>query len=434
MRLIDTLRRKAFNWLAGDTVNGPQFGTSYSTRGTIPPKIEFNSIVTAVVQAVSRSVIEPPLGIVKAGDESPNREHALCQMIENPQRFEGSARLSGMALWQLTIASRMIEGNAYWVKVRSGRTVIGFDFLRFDQCKPVAQDGTSNILTAYQIRTSGGAWQTVPIEDIVHFRWGQNPSKPLEGMSPIHSCIREVCTDSEAVTYMSAIVRNPSAGVMMVPADATVKLTEDSAKMMAEYIKQISSGENMGRTIVPSVAMKAERFGLSPEEMALDKILRLPEQRITAVFGVPAIVVGLGAGLERSTFANFKEAREAFTESVMVPLWRDLGDTVTNQLGEDFGLKPGERAEFDISEVRALQDDVNALYKRITDGWNGGLLTIGQCYRMLGEDLPAGMDENERKAAPAKVDPNQSGEPPKSDPMKAWESAMAKKWQERAAS
>ncbi len=431
MKVLDTLRRKAFNWLAGDSVNGPAFGSSYGlTRYNSLSRLEANSVVTAVVQAVTRSIVEPPAGIVAEGQEKPDTVHKLVELVNNPQRFDQSGRLSGMALLQATVACRMVEGNAYWYKVRSGRTIIGLEFLRFDQARPKFNAWEPNVLTGYQVLSGSGVWQDVPTEDIVHFRVGINPNKPLEGMSPLNSCIREVCTDNEAVTFMSAIVRNPSAGIMMVPADPAVKITEADARMMAEYIRQISGGENAGKTIVPTVPMKAERFGLSPEEMALDKILRLPEQRITAVFGVPAIVVGLGAGLERSTFANFKEAREAFTETVLVPLWRELAETITTQLGPDFGLKPGQRFEYDISEVRALQEDVTALYTRTISAYKEGVLTLQESRQALSKD-----PEPQGDLKPAPVAPALPGKPdqPPVDPVgKAWVSEMAKKWQERA--
>jgi phage portal protein BeeE len=176
--------------------------------------------------------------------------------------------------------------------------------------------------------------------------------------------------------------------------------------------------------------MKAERFGLSPEEMALDKILRLPEQRITAVFGVPAIVVGLGAGLERSTFANFKEAREAFTETVLVPLWRELAETITTQLGPDFGLKPGQRFEYDISEVRALQEDVTALYTRTISAYKEGVLTLQESRQALGQDPEPQGDLKPAPVAPAL--PGKPGDPQPPEVGKAWVAEMAKKWQERA--
>lgn len=442
MNLKKWLQAKAVNWLSGDLVNGPSYGSSSGGRYlSSSPKTEFNSIVTSVLGVMARSFIEPPLAIFEDGDETPDKAHAAVQLIANPSDYVGAGRLSGLQLLKATVTSRGLEGNAYWHKMRAGRgQVVGLEFLRFDQCRPVAIPENVTVLSHYEVRGSstqwGGMWARVEKEDVVHFADGINPVRPLEGMSPVMSCIREVCTDNEAVRFMEAIVRNPTLGVMVTPADATVIVNHEDATMMAEYMEQRAGGMNAGKTIVPTTPWKTERFGLSPEEMALDKILRLPEQRITACFGVPAIVVGLGAGLERSTFANFKEAREAFTETVMIPLWREIAADLQRQLFvPDFGGKPNQRIGFDTADVRALQDDENELYKRVSTGWNVGMLTLGQCYSMLGQELPTGFDENERKTAPATVekgDPGEKEEDPIKDPQKAWVDAMAKKWQDRA--
>lgn len=433
MKFIETLRKKAFNWLAGDSVNGPQYGTSYGRRSWSTPdyRYEFNSIVTGVLGAIQRSFLEAPCAIVKEGD-APNYAHPLCALIANPSNYEGAGRINGLQLLKATVACRAFEGNAYWYKVRSGPRVIGLEFLRFDQCRPVSVPGNVNALSHYEVKAAstgfGGLWTTVPKEDIVHFADGLNPIRPLEGMSPLNSCVREVCADNEAVRFMAAIVRNPSMGVMLSPADPAIRMSPDDAAMLAEHLEQKAGGVNAGKTIVPLQAMKADKFGLSPEELALDTILRLPEQRITAVFGVPAIVVGLGAGLERSTFANYAEAREAFTETVLIPLWREIAQDIDGQLFQaDFVAKAGETFAFDISQVRALQQDEDALYKRITDGWNAGLLTRGQCMNALGQAMPPGMAEDEVKTS---VSPA----PAVSEPQKAWVQELARKWQQRAAS
>jgi hypothetical protein len=58
------------------------------------------------------------------------------------------------------------------------------------------------------------------------------------------------------------------------------------------------------------------------------------------VLGIPAVVVGLGAGLERSTFTNMAEAREAAYESGLIPAQKILGEDIRFQLLPLFGDDP----------------------------------------------------------------------------------------------
>ena len=108
--------------------------------------------------------------------------------------------------------------------------------------------------------------------------------------------------------------------------------------------------------------------------MDLKALRRIPEERVTAVFGLPAIVAGLGAGLDRSTFANFKEAREAAYESNIIPTQRLLGAELKTQLLADFvGETDTWDLEFDLARVRVLQEDEDAKHTRARGDFAAGV-------------------------------------------------------------
>jgi phage portal protein BeeE len=98
---------------------------------------------------------------------------------------------------------------------------------------------------------------------------------------------------------------------------------------------------------------------------------RIPEERIAAVMGVPAIIAGLGAGLERSTYSNFREAREMFTEAKLVPMWRMDGSKLNTSLKPDFTSDEAVYIDYDLSDVRALQEDMDKRYARLNIGVQG---------------------------------------------------------------
>jgi hypothetical protein len=83
-------------------------------------------------------------------------------------------------------------------------------------------------------------------------------------------------------------------------------------------------------------ATKVQEFGFSPEQLTLKDLRRIPEERVTAVLGTPAVVVGLGAGLDRSTFTNYTEAREAAYEQAIIPPQALLAEEIWFQLLPDF--------------------------------------------------------------------------------------------------
>ena len=84
--------------------------------------------------------------------------------------------------------------------------------------------------------------------------------------------------------------------------------------------------------MVLSGSMSVEKMSFSPSELDIGTLRRIPEERVSAVLGVPAILAGLGAGLERATYSNAQQLREFFTENKLIPLWRMVGTELTYQL------------------------------------------------------------------------------------------------------
>ena len=105
------------------------------------------------------------------------------------------------------------------------------------------------------------------------------------------------------------------------------------------------------------------------------------------MLGVPAIVAGLGAGLDRSTFSNFAEAREAAYEQTIIPTQKTLGEDIWFQLLPDFESASDIwlwRIGFDLSKVRVLQPDMDKLAARLDVGIRGSWLMRSDGRRAMG--------------------------------------------------
>jgi hypothetical protein len=102
--------------------------------------------------------------------------------------------------------------------------------------------------------------------------------------------------------------------------------------------------------------------------------------------GIPAIVAGLGAGLDRSTFTNMGEAREAAYEAGIIPMQRILAEDIRFQLLPDFEpADPGQfRFGFDLSKVRVLQEDLTRQAQRHDVMIRGGWEKVSEGRRAMG--------------------------------------------------
>jgi phage portal protein BeeE len=226
----------------------------------------------------------------------------------------------------------------------------------------------------------------LPLQDVIHFRAGiPHPQNPRKGLSPLAAVLREVCADNEAATFSAALLRNMGIpGVIISPSKEEVHFSpEQHEKLLALWSSKFK-GDRRGEPLVAPIPLQITSPGFSPEQLVLDSVRRIPEERITAALGISSIVVGLGAGLDRSTYSNYKEAREAAYESNIIPTQRMLANQLTRYLLPEFGMNSGERLYFDVSEVKGLREDQDALHRRVVQGYQGGVITRAEARSALG--------------------------------------------------
>jgi len=363
--------------------------------GVMPREADNNSIVMACVFWAMRNVKAAPFIVTKETPDGPKivPAHPAALMLRSPQkniRKEDRSRLTGGLLKSCIAYSMMLDGNAYALKVRNGNrstsAVIGLDWIPHQFCEPVPMPQNVAIVSHYMVYG-----QRVEKEDIIHHQIGIDPQNQCKGISPLKSVMRQVMTDNDIAIYSQAILNAPAPSMVVTPKGDSMP-TQQEADAIADAIKSSTAGERAGSVAVPTFEADIHNYGFSPEQMAIETLNKIPEERITAVFGIPAIVAGMGAGLERSTFANFKEAREAAFEEFMLPLWTDIGETFTDQFLKDFSKNEGEEICFDTSVVRALQEDEDASHKRAREDFAGNIISQAEARLMIGRQPEVGQE------------------------------------------
>ena len=147
---------------------------------------------------------------------------------------------------------------------------------------------------------SGGSATDSKIALYLDPAWADNYQSPLDQqlraiIEKLNTLFEGDLTDDDQLVYVNHVIMG--------------KLLES-----ARLVQQATTGANAGGVVFPSVPLDVQTLGFSPEQMSLEQMPKLPEERITAVLGIPAITVGVGAGLDQATYANFREAREAAVE------------------------------------------------------------------------------------------------------------------------
>jgi hypothetical protein len=233
----------------------------------------------------------------------------------------------------------------------------------------------------------GGQVQQIDPSNVIHLRDGFDPRNVRLGLSPLHAMVREIATDNEAANWSASLLHNSSVpGVIISPEGDIQPSVADLEQVKADFMQRFG-GDNRGMPLVMKGSTKVTVLSFSPEQMNLRALRQIPEERITAVLGIPAAVVGLGAGLDTTKVgATMREMREQAYESCLIPLQRLISAELQSQLAPSFGDPAKLRVQFDLTEVRVLQDDQNALHTRAREDWLAGLLTLNQSLGLIGEE------------------------------------------------
>ena len=347
-----------------------------------------NSAVVACLNVLATSFSEPKLHVVKKDtkflDNEKIAEHPLTKLYSRPNPFMSANLLSHYIVLALNTL-----GDAFLYKNRNGQGKV-VELVPLMPHLVEVRGNENQLITHYDYYLYGkGEKIELPVEDIVHIRQGIDPNDHRRGHAPLKTVLREILGDESAGQFTAALLNNMAVpGVVLTPRnDGFGGPTREEAESISQMYKEKFGGANRGAPMVLSGAMNIDIVSFSPDQMKLAELRRIPEERVSAVLGVPAILAGLGAGLDSATYNNTKELREFFTEQKLVPMWRTVAAELTHQLLIPDFKDQNLECMYDIQNVRALQTDMDELYKRVNMGVSGGWITIGEARQVVGLDV-----------------------------------------------
>lgn len=369
----------------------PGIGRSYASEvgdGTS------SSTVMAPLLWIARTFPEAPPALWRqpaaAMEEEQVRDHPVLRLLQRPNPF-----FTGPTLWMATITDWSVDGNAYWLKLREKGTGIVRQLWYAPSWMVQPRGSGSTFISHYEYRPGNGGPVDIDPADIVHFRFGIDSEDNRKGYSPLKSVLGEVFTDDEAARFTASLLRNMGVPGLVISPDTEASIDPVEAERTKAFLMDKFTGDRRGEPLVMSGKTKIQQFGFSPEQLLLRELRRIPEERVSAVLGVPAIVAGLGAGLERSTFTNMGEAREMAYESNIIPTQRIIAEEVRFQLLPEFEVDDAlweMRFGFDLAKVRVLQEDEDKRWRRFDMAVRGGWSTVAAAKRATGQEVLAGDD------------------------------------------
>jgi HK97 family phage portal protein len=369
---LQTLLRRA---LPGSTKDWARVAGDLGLNGVVASAIDW--YVRNYPQATPR-LYRP----VDSQQAEPVEDHPVLQLMAQPDPM-----IMGSLFWGWVIQDYKLFGNTYLRKIRSSTrgVVTALQFLPQDMVRPVGNG--INPLTHYVYTTDGRSFD-IPVSDIIHIRYGRDPSDIRIGRAPLTAVLREIATDNTASTTAYGLLANGAMPSLIVGPDAketSVDMSMDDARQVKRQLHEDLTGDGSGGIVVMTGAYKMDRVSLTPSELALDSVRRVPEERICSALGINPMVLGLGSGLERSTYSNYERAQQAAWEDGMVPLLRTLADAITADLLPEYPeTQQGDYVMYDLETVRALADDMQAEATRAERLYKSGIIDRAEAKRIAG--------------------------------------------------
>lgn len=337
-----------------------------------------NEIIYACIELTANTAAQTRLQVLSKGNDEPIEDHELRKLLERPNSW-----MTEFDFWVVTLVSMKLAGAAYWFKARAmgGQgPVTELWPLRPDLIAPIPGVDSDSVIAAWEYMPDGGVRTVLDANDVLAFR-RTDPLDFYKVVSPVGVLAKSADVDTSITNYLKKFFDR---GAMPAGAlKSKLKLSPMAiTDLMNSWEKRYGGAENWHKPVILDSDAEYQRTGLTFEEMDFSELDARNELRICMALGVPPILIGARAGLERSTFSNYEEARRAWWQDHLIPLYKFLSDTIDLQLAPEFGEDVD--TEWDFSEVPALNESRDSMFTRANAGVTGGWFTVNMALREIG--------------------------------------------------
>lgn len=360
-----------------------------------------NSLVFACIRekATSFAPLQPILTrTLQDGSVEKIERHAVLELLQDPNANEDAVEFN-----ERLATSYDATGNVFIRKVRQssnpvrarawrGRPVQELDIIRTDHVTILP--GAQRWQDQFVVTVGGRERARIPRADMIHLKT-TNIINDFYGLAPLAVIMREVTIDLEMSDYELAFYRNAGVpmGILYVKGRQTPQQTAEAKSLFRNAFNGFRKWFDL--LVLNETEAKYERLGLPQSDQEGDNTRFNAESRICATFGVPPGVVGariaIGPGAaprdpEKDQFQLWSETLVPFTRRVATAYQRGLFPEFA--ASDDRGATLG----YDLTVVRALQEDLSRKLREVTRLINTGGVMVSQAFRTVGLTPPPNSD------------------------------------------
>ena len=190
------------------------------------------------------------------------------------------------------------------------------------------------------------------VDEVAIFAPIPDPVSRFRGMSWLQPVLGEILADKAMTRHKGKFFENGATVNLMLQYDKEMK-KELFTFAKDEFGKQHQGVENAYKTLHLLGATPIP-VGANMEQVDFKTVQGAGETRIAVAAGVPPIIVGLSEGLASATYSNYGQARRAFADRTIRPLWRNA----CGSLAQIVRAPQGTELWYDDSDVAFIREDM----------------------------------------------------------------------------
>jgi len=208
----------------------------------------------------------------------------------------------------------------------------------------------------------------------------------LKPLSPTTVLADVIKIDNNMTTMVSQFLQNGAFVSGLLKSDQVIN--EKDAEFAKQRFHDVHGGYNhAGDIVVVGKGLEYQQMGQTFREMVFPEVDARSETRICMGYSVPPILVSAKSGMDRSTYSNYEQARRAWYEEYVTSQWKFLAERYTKDILPHFSVNPNHVLRFDISEVKALQEDRDAAWTRAREAYKGRIINRNDALVEMGLDM-----------------------------------------------
>lgn len=212
-------------------------------------------------------------------------------------------------------------------------------------------------VVGYMYRPGGPSSSEEPVmllpEQVAHFAPMPDPVARFRGMSWLSPVLEEILGDKAATAHKKTFFDNGAKLGYVVTLGDNIKNPDQLEQWVAKFKQGHEGAWNAYKTLFLAAGADVKTVGADMKQVDFSSVQGHGETRICAAARVPPIIVGLSEGLDSATYSNYGQARRAFADLTMRPLWRN----VAGSLAKIVAVPAGADLWYDDRDIPFLQED-----------------------------------------------------------------------------